>query len=232
MSGTELEVTFVEQKYSQLGRQRVHDPRSKQFPARALINRDSWVSKTIRIYDPSPNPNQCHGECTGVAKCVQMNAAGNRVSGVVFNMDQAHKFYHTATTMDPFKGTWPPDDTGSSGLASAKAAQALGIGKDYLHVFNGADEIVQLIQQGHVVSVGTWWYEGMMTPDEHGIIEPTGNQVGGHQYGVFGYNVAGDMVKLRCWWGPTFRDVWMRREHLNELVLDGGDAHIQTRVTT
>jgi hypothetical protein len=229
MSGDELEVTFIEQKHPQLGRQRVHDPRSKRFPARALINRSRWVNKTIRIYDPSPNPNQCHSECTGVAKCVQMNAMGNRISGVVFAMDQAHKIYHSATTLDPFKGAWPPDDTGSSGLASAKAAQQLDIGKEYLHVFNGADEIVQLIQENHVVSVGSWWYDGMFYPNAQKIIEPTGPQVGGHQYAARGYDATRDLVLIRCWWG-RYRDVYIKRDHLNQLVLDGGDAHIQSRI--
>jgi len=229
--GDDVEVTFIEQKDSRLGRQRVHDPRSKGFPSRAIVDRSQWVSKTIRIYDPKVNPNQCHGECTGVAKCVQMNAAGNRVAGVVFNMDEAHQFYHLATTVDPFKGEWPPDDTGSSGLASAKAATKLGIGGEYLHVFNGADEVVQLIQQGHVVSIGTWWYNDMFTPNAKGIIAPTGPQVGGHQYAARGYDVKKDLVTIRCWWGD-YRDVRIKREDLNGLILDGGDAHIQARVVS
>jgi hypothetical protein len=145
-------------------------------------------------------------------------------------MDDAHKFYHLATELDPFKGEWPPDDTGSSGLASAKAAQGLGLGGEYLHVFNGADGVVQLIQEGHVVSVGTAWYEDMFYPDAHGIIEPTGKVAGGHQYAARGYHKRSDLVTIRCWWGTDFRDVRIKREHLNELILDGGDAHIQDRI--
>lgn len=226
----DLKVNRVPQLRTELGRQQVHDPRSKDYPAvRGLVDRSQWVSKTIRVYDPKVNPNQCHGECTGVAKCVQSNAAGNRVAGVVLNMDDAHKFYHLATTLDPFKGEWPPEDTGSSGLASAKAAQKLGIGSEYRHVFNGADGVVELIQQGKVVSVGTWWYEDMFTPSSLGIIEPTGKMVGGHQYAARGYDAKRDLVLIRCWWG-SYRDVRIKREHLNELILDGGDAHVQDRV--
>ncbi len=230
-----IEVTFVEQKDTRLGRQRVHDSRSKQFPARLVVDKAKWVSKTIRIYDPSVNPNQCHGECTGVAKCVQMNAAGNRIKGVVFTMDQAHKFYHLATTLDPFQGEWPPDDTGSSGLASAKAAQKLGIGAEYRHVFNGADGVVEQIMAGLVVSCGTAWYDGMFEPKlvkGKKVIEPTGKVAGGHQYAAHGYDVKNDLVMIRCWWGADFRDVWIAREHLNELLLDQGDAHVQTRILT
>lgn len=224
-----IETTYVVQRRPNLGRQRVHDSLSKAFPARAVINRSAWVSKTIRIYDPSPNPDQCHGECTGCAKSMEMNAVNNRLRGVILNMDTAHKLYHQATELDPFDGEWPPDDTGSSGLAAAKAAQKLGIGGEYRHVFNGADEVVQLIQTGRVVNVGTWWYDGMFTPDAQGVIAPTGPQVGGHQYVARGYNLARDLVLIRCWWG-SYRDVYIKRTHLNELLQDEGDAHIQNRI--
>lgn len=226
-----IDVTFVEQKYEQLGRQRVHDSRSKQFPAKLAVEKSDWVTKRLRIYDPRKNPNQCHGECTGVAKCIQFNAQGNRVRGVVLTMDNAHAFYHTATTIDPFAGEWPPDDTGSSGLASAKAAKALGFGDGYRHVFNGADGVVQQIQDGLVVSCGTWWYQGMMEADHNGLIAPTGPQVGGHQYAAYGYHLKKDLVLVRCWWG-SFRDVWIPRSALDELLKDGGDAHVQDRVLT
>jgi hypothetical protein len=225
----DLEVKQVPQLHPQLGRQLVHDPKSRAFPTRVAIDKASWRDKSIRIYDPSPNPNQCHGECTGVAKCVEFNAVGNRISGTVLKMENAHVFYHYATTLDPFEGEWPPDDTGSSGLGACKAAQQLKLGGEYRHVFGGADEVVQLIMLNRAVNVGTWWYDGMFHPSARSsIIEPTGPQVGGHQYIAFGYRKTADLVKIRCWWG-TFRDVWIKREHLNELILDGGDAHIQDR---
>lgn len=227
-----VEVTFVDQKDTRLGRQRVHDSRSKQFPARHLVDQTKWVDKILRIYDPKVNPNQCHGECTGVAKCIQMNAEGNRVKGLVLNMGNAHTFYHLATQFDPFQGEWPPDDTGSSGLASAKAAQKLAFGGEYRHVFDGANGVVQQIQEGRVVSCGTAWYEGMFTPNAKKIIEPTGKVVGGHQYAAHGYNAKKGLVGIRCWWGPDFRDVWIAHEHLNELLLDQGDAHVQDRILT
>lgn len=187
------------------------------------------MSKTIRIYDPRVNPNQCHSECTGCAKAMEFNAVGNRVSGVIFDMDDAHGFYSMATKLDPWESEWPPDDNGSSGLAAAKGAQKLGLGGEYRHVFGGADEVVQLIQQGRVVNVGTWWYGGMFKPTSTGVIMPIGDQVGGHQYLVRGYNVKLDIVTIRCWWGK-YRDVYLHREHLQELLMDGGDAHIQDRI--
>jgi hypothetical protein len=159
---------------------------------------------------------------------MELNAAGNRVTGVVLNMDNAHAFYHYASLFDPFKGEWPPDDTGSSGLAAAKAAKQLGFGGEYRHIFGGADEVVQLIMLNRVVNVGTWWYEGMFNP-KAGVIEPTGAMAGGHQYIARGYDNAKDLITIRCWWG-NYRDVRIKREHLNELIMDDGDAHIQDRI--
>lgn len=224
-----IEVKAVPQLHPNLGRQKVHDSKSRSFPTKVVVDRSTWKTKTIRIYDPKFNPNQCHGECTGCAKAMEMNAAGNRVAGQVFTMDDAHKLYSLATKLDPFSGEWPPDDTGSSGLAASKAAQKLGIGGEYRHVFGGADEVVQLIMLGRVVNVGTWWYEGLFHPDAKGIVEPSGPQVGGHQFIVQGYYKPLDMVVIRCWWGD-YRDVYLKREHLNQLLLDGGDAHIQDRI--
>jgi hypothetical protein len=225
----ELGVQFVPQERSNLGRQKVHDPRSKGFPVAGVIDRSKWVSKSLRVYDPKRNPNQCHSECTGCAKAMEFNTVGNRVAGVVLNMDNAHEFYHLASTLDPFVGEWPPDDTGSSGIAAAKAAKQLGYGGEYRHVFNGADGVVQLIQMNRTVNVGTWWYEDMFEPTTKGVITPTGKMVGGHQYLARGYDARLDMVIIRCWWG-SFRDVRISREHLHELIMDGGDAHIQDRI--
>lgn len=224
-----IHVKGVEQQYPNLGRQMVHDSKSRAFPVDVVIDKSTWHDKSVRIYDPSTNPNQCHGECTGCAKSMEMNATGNRVAGVVLDMDDAHKIYSKATTLDPFTGTWPPDDTGSSGLAAAKAAKALGIGGAYRHVFGGANEVVQLIMLGRVVNIGTWWYEGMFSPNSSKVIAPTGDMVGGHQYIARGYDVDTDRVMIRCWWG-TFRDVWIKRSDLNKLIMDGGDAHIQDRL--
>lgn len=223
---TELDVQVVPQRDKRLGRQKVHDPLSRGWPLSISLERNQWRSKLIRIYDPRPNPNQCHGECTGVAKAMQLNAKGNRVKGAVLNMDMAHKLYSLASTLDPWPGAWPPKDTGSSGLASAKAAVQLNLGGEYRHVFRGADEVIELIQKGRAVSVGTWWTEDMFDPDHEGIIEPTGARAGGHQYLARGYELKRDLVRIRCWWG-NYRDVWIRRTHLNDLIMDGGDAHVQ-----
>lgn len=219
-------VKIVEQQDLRLGRQVVHDPRSRGFARRITVNRSTWRDKSIRIYDPTPNPNQCHGECTWCAKAMQFNAVGNRVPGRVLRMDTVHKGYSLATSLDPWEGSWEPDDTGSSGLASAKSAQRMGLGGDYHWFFGGADEVTQAVNDNEVVSVGTRWDYDMFEQDKDGRIHLGGGEAGGHQYVFRGYWKSRDWLKGRCWWGD-FRDFWIARTDLDTLLHDNGDAHVQ-----
>lgn len=212
-----------------LGRHIVHDYRSRAFALGATIDQSLWNTKHIRLYDPIPNPNQCHGECTCCAQAMLLNTVGNRKKGQVLTMDVAHKLYSQATSIDPFPGSWTDptwDDTGSSGLAAATASQMLGLGGQYNFLFGGADEVVQTIMSGRTVSVGTRWYEDMFYPNASNMIAPTGALAGGHQYLARGYDEPKDAVMIRCWWG-SYRDVLIKRTHLNDLIMNDGDAHVQ-----
>lgn len=219
----------VTQRDHRLGRNIVHDVRSRGFAMGLTVDKSTWHDKSVRIYDPIPNPNQCHGECTCCAQAMLFNTAGNRKTGQVLKMDAAHKLYSLATSIDPFEGSWTSptwEDTGSSGLAAAKASQQLGFGGTFNFLFGGADEVVQAIMNGRTVSCGSAWMNDMFEPDANGFIEPTGGEAGGHQYIARGYILSKDAVKIRCWWG-TFKDVLIKRTHLNDLIMDNGDAHTQ-----
>ena len=236
---TTLDIEVVEQQDHRLGRNKVHDPASRGFVMpRTAIDRSSWRDKSVRVYDPIPNPNQCHGECTGCAEAMMLNMIGNRKTGRVLRMCDAHKVYADASQNDPWEGgmTWIADgcqvageDTGSSGLSAAKASIKFGWGSVYRWEFGGGDGVVQQVQEGKGQSVGTWWYGDMFGPSAGTyaglpIVKPTGGRVGGHQYLIRGYDVDKDYVLGRCWWGG-FRDFWITRTDLDSLLRDGGDAH-------
>jgi hypothetical protein len=228
-----MDVEVVEQQTPLLGRQKVHDPASRGFAMpRLAIDRSTWRDKAVRLYDPLPNPNQRIGCCTGVAQCSQMNAVGNRKTGQVLDMEDAEWIYGENTKIDPWPGSWPPDDTGSSGLASCKTAQTNGFGGEYRWLFGGADEVVQNVMEGRVISVGTWWYADMFGDaglwSDLPLLRTTGGRAGGHQYVARGYDAGKDLVLIRCWWG-LFRDAWITRADLDNLLRDGGDAHWQVR---
>lgn len=211
-----------------LGRHVEHDERSRAFTLPMRFATTAWHTKTIRIYDPTPNPNQTIGNCTGCSKAMQLNAVGNRKRGVILDMGTATGLYSKATVLDTFPGTYLPDDTGSSGLAAAKAAQFYGLGGAYSWLFNGADGVADAIMQGHAVSVGTRWDNNMFTPDERGQVHPGGGVAGGHQWTVRGFNPGTDLFTGRCWWGD-FRDFYISRTDLDALLDDDGDAHVQAR---
>lgn len=229
-----LHVVTVDQQDPRLGRQCVHDPRSRNFPFQAgeAPRRDI----TLRVYGPKPRPNQTIGNCTGVAECVMGDTAGNRVKGVTLNMDDAVKVYSRATQLDPWDGQYPPTDTGSSGTAAAKAAVELGIGSRYEWIFNGPDGILAALAAGHPVSVGTWWLHKMWDVDQAtGLIEVGGARDGGHQWTIVGYSKRYDAFRGECWWGSWgFRNTGrflIRRQDLAELLSDDGDCHVTYRRT-
>jgi hypothetical protein len=224
-----IEVKTKDQESHLLGRQMVHDSRSRSFPLRTTVDKTTWKDKAVRLYEPWPNPNQPVGCCTGTAKASQFNAVGNRVMGTVLKMDTALDVYRWASRNDPWPGAWEPDDTGSSGLASARAAKALGLGGEYRWLFGGADEVVQAVMDGQVISVGSWWHWDMFNMDSNGVVKVGGGYAGGHQYVIRGYDKSKDLVLCRNWWGPDFRDFWMSRSDLDTLLRDDGDAHFQKR---
>lgn len=227
-----MHVVTVPQLDRRLGRQVVHDERSRGFQlVTSPVDRSTWRTRSIPVYGPVPNPNQCHGECTYVAKVCQFNSRGNRKKSRVLGMDTVHTGYSLATTLDPWSGSWTKEgdweDTGSSGLASAKAARILGHGGEYRWIFGGADQVVQaVVTDDAVVSVGTWWYRKMFDPDQNGLVIPAGERVGGHQWVVHRYDKKRDWVGGLCWWG-SFKQFWMRRSDFAELLADDGDAHVQ-----
>ena len=64
------------------------------------------------------------GSCTANALCQALNTEPNRWrTDPPLDETAAVGLYAVATTIDPFVGRWPLNDTGSSGLAVCKAAQ-------------------------------------------------------------------------------------------------------------
>lgn len=225
----DLYVEHLPQYDQRLGRQIVHDDRSRAYAFPDVVDSSTWRTKSVRIYDPRVNPNQPIGCCTGCAHAMMFNAVGNRLPGKVLGLEWAIARYSRATALDVWPGSYPPDDTGSSGLAVCKASQEAGDGGVYRFLFGGVDQVVQAIMLGQVVSVGTKWLWDMFHPDAGRFIQPTGGLAGGHQYVARGYIEPLDAVVIRCWWGPGFRDVLIKREHLGDLLADRGDAVIQAR---
>jgi hypothetical protein len=81
----------------------------------------------------------------------------------------AVKLYEDATVADGYPGEYPPDDTGSSGLAICKVLRTRGTIKGFRYA-RTAHGFLQLLQRGPVLQ-GMPWYNAFFEPDSHGFID-------------------------------------------------------------
>lgn len=190
--------------FQRLGRIVEHDPLSRGF----------GVSIPKGITDPSQLPSVEWerfippldqgdlGSCTGNAIVgLLATAPFSQSKSETAGLDEALavKLYSEATRLDRFPGKYPPDDTGSSGNAVAKAARKHKLIASWNWTF-GVLSFVSALQTQPVM-VGVPWYEGMFNPDANGIVKATGDIAGGHEFEVSGWDRENEL--LICWnsWG-------------------------------
>lgn len=182
-----------------LGRHVDHDPRSRRYPIAVAtptaLKKVLWGRAGIAL-------NQGDlGSCTGNALAGVLNTAPFRRKGAkLLTEKDAVAIYQAATVIDGFPGQYPPDDTGSSGLAVCKAAKARGLIAGYTHAFGIADAL-RALQTGPVIT-GVNWYDGFDRPDANGLVRISGQVRGGHEFEVLGYDPATDLVTAENSWGP------------------------------
>ncbi len=80
----------------------------------------------------------------------------------------AVEIYEKATLLDNVPGSYPPDDTGSSGLAVCKAAKQMGLLSSYRHAFSWTSALRALAQMPIIVGVS--WYDSFDEPDARGFV--------------------------------------------------------------
>jgi hypothetical protein len=140
------------------------------------------------------------GSCTGNAGTGALgtqpfyDAVGKDALGEAANdADAGEKFavelYSEATHLDPYAGSYPPDDTGSSGLAICKALKARGTISGYRWA-RSPYGLVRLLQDGPVLQ-GMPWYNAFFEPDSDGYIDSnrhwrTSGVAGGHEVEAVG----------------------------------------------
>lgn len=234
----DLHVVTIDQQDVRLGRQVVHDPRSRRFAFPLTAVDLPTQPFRHRLYNPRTTPRQRVGCCTGVDQMVKCNALGNRRIGVVLGMAEAERLYSRASQIDPWPGSWPPEDTGSSGLAACKTALDQGLITRYEWLFAGARQVLAALvggagRKGRCVGVGTWWTSEMFRPDpQTQLVRPTGARVGGHQWTITGWEPKYKAFEGLCWWGTEFGAngrFRIRFEDLDALLADDGDAHVTYR---
>lgn len=214
-----------------LGRNFRRDSRSLAFP----VNVDGAQLKTTwwqRHVGPFDQGNT--GSCTGNA------GEGNMVTSPFFETmtptslypgteDGAVALYSKATQLDTYPGQYPPDDTGSDGLAVAAALKQAGMISGYTHAFDGPTARLALTKAPGIV--GVKWYDGMFSTTGDGEVKISGSLAGGHEISADGIDVENRRVWMTQSWGPSWgvtRDgipgrFWMSFETFDSLMADGGD---------
>jgi hypothetical protein len=139
----------------------------------------------------------------------------------------AVELYHLATVDDGFPGTYPPDDTGSSGLGVCRALRAAHLVNRYawattLRGFGSA------LQRGGVM-VGTPWLNAWFEPGPDGFVDAdpswlNSGVAGGHEVYVEALEAWDDhdpsksVVRFRNSWGPAWGDHGSGRMRLSTYV--------------
>lgn len=181
-----------------LGRVVEHDERSRAFavqPAAAPL-KTVVHQRHVPIFDQGNL-----GSCTGnaAAGCMATGPWKQRTTEAI-----AISLYKRATVLDGFPGTYPPTDTGSSGLAVMKAVAERRWIRAYHHAFSMNDALAAL--QTSPAIIGIDWLEGYDKPGPGGLLTPAGGVRGGHELCIDMIDVDRRLVGGANSWGPLWGD--------------------------
>lgn len=215
-----------------LGRNVEHDPRSRTYRVMLAPNTRNAVSHRRRgkAFDQGQL-----GSCTGNALTGACITEPNYRPGKNWREPRAVKVYKRATVIDGFPGQFPPDDTGSSGLAVCKVGVEFGMISSFQNAFS-LDEALDALQVRPVIT-GLEWVEGFDRPDSSGLVKLTGQVRGGHEFEVLGYDPGdgtprGSFVRCCNSWSPEWGDngyFRMRVSDWGDLLERDGDVTVPIR---
>ncbi len=194
------------------------DERSWSYPIRELLGARkprsyTWPLKTW-------NDQGREGACVGFAWSHELAAAPVKVPT---DNEVGLRIYREAQKIDQ----WPGEAySGTSVLAGAQVAKALGYIPEYRWAF-GAQDVIDTVGTYGTCVLGMNWYQGMFGPDENGFLRPTGRVAGGHALVCLGVNLRGEYVTLHNSWGRDWGVNGRARlafPDLDRLLREDGDA--------
>lgn len=201
-----------------LGRHVRHDPRSWGFPApMAGEIASTRHERMVPIFDQGSLGSCCGNAAVGCVSTAPYGRRGDEAEAVAI--------YSEATHLDRVRGIYPPDDTGSSGLAVMKAMKNRGWIAGYSHAF-GLDHVLRALVLRPGIC-GLAWREGMDEPDKNGKVAYAGAVRGGHEVEMVGLDANAHLV----WFANSWGEGWglagffsMSWADLKRALADHGDA--------
>jgi len=195
-----------------LGRHVEHDPRSRAYPVSEDLFPSTYTSAVHKVAIPVLDQGQL-GACTGnaaegligsdpVYPAVPLDLPARPTADAAADEAQAVALYSAATRLDGIHGQYPPLDTGSTGLAVAKAARRLGLISGYQHAFS-LDATLKALAVTPLI-IGVHWYQGFDHPDTTGRVAISGDVRGGHEFLLYGVDAEQRTVLARNSWGVKF----------------------------
>lgn len=210
-----------------LGRHIQHDSRSRQyaFDTAGITVADVRHLRNMPVFDQGDI-----GSCTGNA------AVGCLGTDPLFAKLPLHpdltealalKTYQIATTLDEDRDAYPPVDTGSTGLAAAKALQQQGLIVGYQHTFT-FEAFLKALRMFPVM-LGINWYSSFDKPLDNGLIRisHTAQVRGGHE--VYADEIVGQHIGFtNSWtsaWGRQGR-AYLSFDDVERLLSEKGDVTV------
>jgi hypothetical protein len=193
---------FRKQEKKRLGRHIVHDPRSRDFPAKKAREIVS-VTHSQRTPAVLPLDQGEVGSCTANAAeaAILLEPFASKVNLQHAGEPLAIDFYHDETELHPHDGIYPPADPGGSGLWIAKVLKNRGLIKSYSHAF-GLDHALRALVKAPCI-FGIDWYSSFDSPNSAGLVEikPRARIDGGHEICAFGIDAVKKLVWFWQSWG-------------------------------
>ena len=228
-----------------------HDSESRRYPfdTAGLTLVSTKHTRRIPVLDQG-NLGSCTGNagigCLGTDPFYETIVPGGvpagaavRLGALLYALDEAGavQLYSDATKADDYPGQYPPDDTGSDGLTTAKVLTKAGEISGYQHTFTLQVALLVLTVTPWITGVS--WYDGMFDPDPDGRVRPTGSVAGGHEFVADELDVDAQAVWFTNSWGPGWgvtRDgrpgrFYMSWDDFGVLLADQGDVTVFTPLT-
>lgn len=186
-----------------------------------------------RLWTPGPLLDQGpDGACVGFCWAAELAASPVRVQGITNTF--AHAYYRKCQTLDE----WPGESyEGTSVLAGAKLAKQIGFIGEYRWSFSPEEVINSVVNFGPVCE-GTTWKSGMFSTHPSGLMDVSGDDIGGHSWLIRGYHpkarLAGEgwfkryeVFICRMSWGPfglrQSGDFYLKVEDWANKLFPGGE---------